>query len=56
MLYFFEVVVNYFVNAIPSVTDMYDYVFSENGLVAYKDGKLIGIQVNRTVMLFYMYM
>ena len=24
---------------------MYDYVFSENGLVAYKDGKLLGIQV-----------
>ncbi|XP_041379760.1 LOW QUALITY PROTEIN: phosphomannomutase-like [Gigantopelta aegis] len=26
------------------VTGMYDYVFSENGLVAYKDGKLIGKQ------------
>lgn len=23
----------------------YDYVFSENGLVAHKDGKLIGKQV-----------
>ena len=28
------------------VTGMYDYVFSENGLVAYKDGKLIGKQVS----------
>lgn len=28
------------------MTDMYDYVFSENGLVAYKDGKLIGKQVS----------
>ena len=26
-------------------TGMYDYVFSENGLVAYKDGKLIGKEV-----------
>ncbi|XP_003383285.1 PREDICTED: phosphomannomutase-like [Amphimedon queenslandica] len=26
------------------LVDMYDYVFSENGLVAYKDGKLIGKQ------------
>lgn len=24
----------------------YDYVFSENGLVAHKDGKLIGTQVH----------
>lgn len=29
------------------VVDMYDYVFSENGLVAYKDGKLIGKQVEK---------
>ncbi|GLJ59831.1 hypothetical protein SUGI_1524370, partial [Cryptomeria japonica] len=27
-----------------SVITEYDYVFSENGLVAYKDGKLIGNQ------------
>ncbi|XP_021653087.2 phosphomannomutase isoform X2 [Hevea brasiliensis] len=27
-----------------TVTEDYDYVFSENGLVAYKDGKLIGTQ------------
>ena len=36
------------------VTDMYDYVFSENGLVAYKDGKLLAIEVlqyNNTFML-----
>jgi phosphomannomutase len=26
------------------VTDIYDYSFSENGLVAYKDGKLVGKQ------------
>lgn len=26
------------------VTCMYDYVFSENGLVAYKDGQLLEIQ------------
>jgi phosphomannomutase len=26
------------------VVELYDYVFSENGLVAYKDGKLIGIE------------
>ena len=34
---------------------MYDYVFSENGLVAYKDGKLIGLEVIRTAMLLYIY-
>ncbi|KAF8380283.1 hypothetical protein HHK36_027765 [Tetracentron sinense] len=28
-----------------TVIDDYDYAFSENGLVAHKDGKLIGIQV-----------
>jgi len=28
------------------VTKMYDYVFSENGLVAYKSGELLAIQVN----------
>lgn len=28
-----------------AVIDDYDYVFSENGLVAHKDGKLIGTQV-----------
>ncbi|CAL5331115.1 unnamed protein product [Camellia sinensis] len=27
-----------------SVINDYDYVFAENGLVAYKDGKLIGTQ------------
>ncbi|KAL1540150.1 phosphomannomutase [Salvia divinorum] len=27
-----------------TVTDDYDYMFAENGLVAYKDGKLIGTQ------------
>ncbi|XP_059310675.1 phosphomannomutase-like [Lycium ferocissimum] len=27
-----------------TVTQDYDYVFSENGLVAHKDGKLIGAQ------------
>ncbi|KAF5951278.1 hypothetical protein HYC85_009222 [Camellia sinensis] len=28
----------------PTLTNYYDYVFAENGLVAYKDGKLIGTQ------------
>lgn len=28
-----------------AVIDDYDYVFSENGLVAHKDGKLVGSQV-----------
>lgn len=28
-----------------AVIDDYDYVFSENGLVAHKAGKLIGTQV-----------
>lgn len=28
-----------------AVLDDYDYVFSENGLVAHKDGKLIDTQV-----------
>lgn len=28
------------------VTKMYDYVFSENGLVAYKNGELAAIQVS----------
>lgn len=28
-----------------AVTTDYDYVFAENGLVAYKEGKLIGTQV-----------
>lgn len=30
---------------ILAVTSDYDYVFAENGLVAYKEGKLIGTQV-----------
>lgn len=29
-----------------SVTSLYDYVFSENGLVAYKNGELIAKQVS----------
>lgn len=29
-----------------AVTTDYDYVFSENGLVAHKQGKLIGTQVH----------
>ena len=29
-----------------TVTKMYDYVFSENGLVAYKNGELVATQVN----------
>lgn len=28
-----------------AVIDDYDYAFSENGLVAHKDGKLIGTEV-----------
>jgi len=28
-----------------AVLKNYDYVFAENGLMAYKDGKLIGCQV-----------
>lgn len=28
-----------------AVVEKYDYVFPENGLVAYKDGKLLGKQV-----------
>jgi len=32
------------------VTKMYDYVFSENGLVAYKSGELLAIQVNYMMM------
>ncbi|CAL1302075.1 unnamed protein product [Larinioides sclopetarius] len=28
-----------------SVVESYDYVFPQNGLVAYKDGKLIGKKV-----------
>ena len=31
----------------PTVTEMYDYVFSENGLVAFKDGKLLNKMVHR---------
>lgn len=31
-----------------AVNDDYDYVFSENGLVAHKQGKLIGTQVPHT--------
>ncbi|KAL7125820.1 hypothetical protein ABFS83_14G141600 [Erythranthe nasuta] len=31
-----------------TVTNDYDYVFAENGLVAYKDGKLIGTQSLKT--------
>jgi hypothetical protein len=31
-----------------AVTNDYDYVFSENGLVAHKQGKLIGTQVKKT--------
>ena len=36
------------------VITSYDYVFSENGLVAYKDGVLVGKQVvlNKTVEVF----
>ena len=30
----------------PPVTKMYDYVFSENGLVAFKDGKLFSQKVS----------
>jgi phosphomannomutase len=30
-----------------AVTNDYDYVFSENGLVAHKQGKLIGTQVKK---------
>lgn len=33
------------VSFLCAVIDDYDYVFSENGLVAHKDGKLIGTQV-----------
>ncbi|WKA06044.1 hypothetical protein VitviT2T_023970 [Vitis vinifera] len=33
-----------------SVIDDYDYVFSENGLVAHKDGKLIGTQSLKTFL------
>ncbi|KAF2315331.1 hypothetical protein GH714_038852 [Hevea brasiliensis] len=33
-----------------TVTEDYDYVFSENGLVAYKDGKLIGTQSLKTFL------
>lgn len=29
-----------------AVINDYDYVFSENGLLAHKEGKLIGTQVN----------
>lgn len=32
-------------NICDAVTKDYDYCFSENGLVAHKDGKLIGTQV-----------
>lgn len=28
----------------PAALDAYDYVFSENGLVAHKDGKLLAVQ------------
>ena len=31
---------------LKTVTKMYDYVFSENGLVAYKDGELVARQVS----------
>ena len=34
------------------VTKMYDYVFSENGLVAYKSGELLAIQVYHTTVLY----
>ncbi|XP_042014587.1 phosphomannomutase isoform X2 [Salvia splendens] len=33
-----------------TVTDDYDYMFAENGLVAYKDGKLIGTQSLKTFL------
>lgn len=33
----------------PTVTQMYDYVFSENGLVAFKDGKLFSKMVRITL-------
>ena len=35
------------------VTKMYDYVFSENGLVAYKNGELAAIQVNSIILYWY---
>ena len=31
---------------------MYDYVFSENGLVAYKNGELLAIQVGHHTVLY----
>ncbi|THG10811.1 hypothetical protein TEA_002094 [Camellia sinensis var. sinensis] len=40
--------------AICAVINDYDYVFAENGLVAYKDGKLIGTQVVTPDMLKFM--
>ncbi|THG05439.1 hypothetical protein TEA_001834 [Camellia sinensis var. sinensis] len=36
--------------AICAVINDYDYVFAENGLVAYKDGKLIGTQSLRSYL------
>lgn len=33
-----------------TVIDDYDYVFSENGLVAHKDGKLIGTESLKTFL------
>lgn len=38
-----------------TVTKMYDYVFSENGLVAYKSGELISVKVGYTAFQFTMY-
>ena len=35
---------------ICSVTHLYDYVFAENGLVAYKDGEVLEIQVQTKCM------
>lgn len=33
-----------------SVTSLYDYVFPENGLVAYKNGELIAKQVSSSLL------
>lgn len=35
-----------------AVINDYDYVFAENGLVAYKDGKLVGTQVLAKTQIF----
>ena len=34
------------------MTSLYDYVFPENGLVAYKNGELIATQVSLSLSLF----